>query len=107
MGPDSQSKEPHPADALDRGALVVIMQILSLVREESGLATRIRSLWSAIYGVSPIIRGYRKSVLSLWLQKGMFWVSEQRLVDQANTIRRNSWMTEFEKEELERKVIGR
>ena len=39
------------------------------------------------------IRGYRKHMLSLWLQKGMFWVSEQRLVDQANTTCRNSWMT--------------
>ena len=36
----------------------------------------------------------------------MFWVSEQRLVDQANIIRRNSWMTELEIEELERKVTG-
>ena len=36
----------------------------------------------------------------------MFWVSEQRLVDQANTVRKNSWMTELEIEELERKVIG-
>ena len=45
----------------------------------------------------PKIRGYRKC---------MFWVSEQRLVDQANTIRRNSWMTELEIEELERKVTG-
>ena len=36
----------------------------------------------------------------------MFWVSEQRLVDQANTIRRNNWMTELEIEELERKVTG-
>ena len=45
-------------------------------------------------------------MLSLWLQKGMFWVSEQRLVDQANTVRRNSWMTELEIEELERKVTG-
>ena len=51
----------------------------------------------------PKIRGYRKRMLSLWLQKGMFWVSEQRLVDQANTIFRNSWMTELE---LERKVAG-
>ena len=34
----------------------------------------------------------------------MFWVSEQRLVDQANIICRNSWMTELEIEELERKV---
>ena len=54
----------------------------------------------------PKIRGYRKRMLSLWLQKGMFWVSEQRLVDQANTISRNSWMTELEIEELERKVTG-
>ena len=54
----------------------------------------------------PKIRGYRKCMPSLWLQKGMFWVSEQRLVDQANTIHRNSWMTELEIEELERKVTG-
>ena len=54
----------------------------------------------------PRIRGYRKRMLSLWQQKGMFWVSEQRLVDQANTIRRNSWMTQLEIEELERKVTG-
>ena len=45
-------------------------------------------------------------MLSLWQQKGMLWVSEQRLVDQANTIRRNSWMTDLEIEKLERKVTG-
>ena len=38
--------------------------------------------------------------------KGYVWVSEQRLVDQANAIRRNSWMTELEIEVLERKVTG-
>ena len=37
---------------------------------------------------------------------GWFWVSEQRLVDQANTIHRNSWMTEFEIEELGRNLAG-
>ena len=36
----------------------------------------------------------------------MFWIPEQRLVDQANTICRNSWMTELEIEQLERKVTG-
>ena len=45
-------------------------------------------------------------MLSLWRQNGMFWVSKQRLVDQANTIRRNSWMTELEIKQLERKVTG-
>ena len=54
----------------------------------------------------PKIRGYRKCMLSLWLQNVMFWLSEQRLVDQGNTIRRNSWMTDLEIEELERKVTG-
>ena len=53
----------------------------------------------------PKIREYRKCILSLWLQKGMFWVSEQRLVHQTNNIHRNSWMTESEIEELERKVV--
>ena len=51
-----------------------------------------------------MIRGCRKRMLSLWLQKGMFQVSEQGLVDQANTNRRNSRMTELEMIELERKV---
>ena len=54
----------------------------------------------------PKIRGYRKRMLGLWLQRSMFWVSEQRLVDQANTIRRNSLMNELEIEELERKVTA-
>ena len=54
----------------------------------------------------PKIRGYTKRLLRLWLQKDMFWVSEPRLVDQANTIHRNSWMTELEIEQLERKVAG-
>ena len=36
----------------------------------------------------------------------MFWVSGQRLVDQANTIHGNSWITELEIEQLERKVTG-
>ena len=54
----------------------------------------------------PTIRGYRKCMLSLWQQKGMFWVSEQRLVDQANTIHRNSWMIELEIEDVERKLTG-
>ena len=36
----------------------------------------------------------------------MFWVSEKRLVDQANTICRSSGITKLEIEELERKVTG-
>ena len=54
----------------------------------------------------PKIRWHRKRMLSLWLQKSMFCASEQRLVDQANTICRNSWMTELAIEKLERKLTG-
>ena len=43
----------------------------------------------------PKMRGYRRRILNLL-----------RLVDQANTICRNSWMAELEIEELERKVTG-
>ena len=49
----------------------------------------------------PKIRGYRKRMQSLWLQKGMY-----TLLVLPNTTRRNSWMTELEIEELERKVTG-
>ena len=45
-------------------------------------------------------------MLSLRLQKGMFWVSEQRSIDQANAIGRNNWMTELEIKELHRKVTA-
>ena len=38
MGLDSQSKDPCPAGVFNKGTLVLIMQTLSLVREESGLA---------------------------------------------------------------------
>ena len=54
----------------------------------------------------PKITRYRKHMLSFWMQKGMFWVSEQRLFHQENTIYRNSWMTELEIEKLKRKVTG-
>ena len=36
----------------------------------------------------------------------MFWVSEQRLVDQANTICLNNWVTELEIEEMETNLAG-
>ena len=44
----------------------------------------------------PKVRGYRERMLSLRLNICMFWISEQRLVDQTNTICRNNWMTELE-----------
>ena len=43
-------------------------------------------------------------MLGLWFIKGTFWVSERRLVDQANTICWNRCMTKAEIEELEREI---
>ena len=54
----------------------------------------------------PKVRGYRKRMLSLWLNKEIFWVSEQRLIDQPYTVRRNSWMTELLTNKLERNLAG-
>ena len=70
MGPDSQSKDPRLAGVLDRGTLVIIMLILSLLREESGLAKRIRFMECYLLS-EPKIRAYRKHMLRLWLQKGI------------------------------------
>ena len=81
MDPDLHSKDPHPAGVLNRGTLVVIMQILlKWTSQENKIVMECYLLGE------PKIRGYRKHMLSLWLQKGMFWVSEHRLVGQANTI---------------------
>ena len=104
MGPDSQSKDSRLAGVLDRGTLVVIMRMLSLVRERTSQENKI--VMECYLLSEPKIREYRKRILSLWLQKVTFLVLEQRLVDQANTIRRNSWMTELGIEELERNVTG-
>ena len=45
-------------------------------------------------------------MLSLGLQRGMFWVLKQRSIDQENATPRNTWMTELEIEELHKKVTG-
>ena len=99
MGPNLQSKGPLPESVLNH-ANPVISKRREWTSQENKIVMQCNLL------SEPKIRGYRKRILSLWLQKGMFWVSEQRLVDQANTICKNSWMTELEIEELERKVTG-
>ena len=87
MGPDSQSKDPRSAGVLDRGTLVAIMRILSLVRRK--WTSQENKIVMECYLLSkPKMRGYRKHLLSLWQQKGMFWVSEQRLVDQVKELER-------------------
>ena len=48
----------------------------------------------------PMVRSYGKRMLSLWSNKGIFWVAEARLADQTNSICRNNWMNDLQIEEV-------
>ena len=106
MGPDSQSKDSCPAGVLDRGqGNIGCDHVNPVISKRRKWTSQENKIVMECYLLSQSkIRGYRKRMLSLWLQKGMFWVSERRLVDQPNNIHRNSSMTELEIEELERNV---
>ena len=45
-------------------------------------------------------------MLQIWVEKGMFQVTEQRLVDQANQLRKKQWLSELELEEIGRLIEG-
>ena len=47
---------------------------------------------------------HRKRMLELWNSKGLFFITEQQLVDQANNTCKSVWLTEIELEEIERKI---
>ena len=47
-----------------------------------------------------MVRSYGKRMLSLWSNKGIFWVAEARLADQTNSICRNNWMNDLQIEEV-------
>ena len=48
--------------------------------------------------------GYRERMLKQWNSKGLFFITEQRLVYLANNIRTRSWLTEIELEEIKKKI---
>ena len=47
---------------------------------------------------------YNQKMLELWNRKGLFFITELRLVDQTNNIQQTGWLTEIELEEIERKI---
>ena len=53
----------------------------------------------------PKKRGYRQRMKKLWDTKGVFEANEGRLADQARAIRTNSWLTDLEIEEINRKIL--
>lgn len=53
------------------------------------------------------MKGYRQRMYKEWKERGLFNVSEQRVCDQARTIRKNGWLTELELEELKQRVLAK
>ena len=41
---------------------------------------------------------------AIWNEKGMFNVTEQRLVDQKNNILKKKWLSDLELEEIQRNI---
>ena len=90
MGHDSHSTDPRPACVLDRRTLGRhhANPVISKQRKWSSQENKIAM---ECYQLSePKVKGYRKRMLSLWLNEGMFWISEQRLIMVTRNIRRNS-----------------
>ena len=58
------------------------------------------------YKSEPNKRGYRKRMLEIWTDIGVFEVTEQRLADQSRAIRINGLLTGIELEEIQREVQG-
>ena len=54
----------------------------------------------------PDARGYRKRMISIWDDMGMHSISEQRLADQVNQIKKKKWLEDLEMEEIKRRVEG-
>ena len=52
----------------------------------------------------PNGRGYRKRMMEIWRDKGVFEIREQRLMDQARAIVVNQWLTDVELEEIRREI---
>ena len=51
-------------------------------------------------------RGYRQRMHRIWLERGLFPTSEQRICDQARAIRKNNWLTDIELESIRRRVLS-
>ena len=48
--------------------------------------------------------GYRQGMHAIWRDKGMFSITEQRLMDQQSQIRKKQWLTNLELEEIQRRT---
>ena len=56
------------------------------------------------YQSDPTKRGYRKQMMKIWREIGVFDVTKQRLADQTGVIRTNGWLSKAELDEIQRKI---
>ena len=63
-----------------------------------------RTVMECFYLSKPGKRIYRKKMHRLWMERSMFQVTEQRLVDQANQIQKKKWLSDIELEEIKRNI---
>ena len=63
-----------------------------------------RIVMECYYNSEPGRNGYKKRMHSLWISRGMFPVTEQRLVDQKNQITKKKWLSNLKLEEIKRSI---
>ena len=56
------------------------------------------------YKSNPKKIGYRKRMHNLWIEQGMFVITEQRLADQKSQIVKKKWLSELELEAIRRSI---
>ena len=85
----------------------VVIQLLS---EQSGLRTCNKIVMECFFSGKPFddggkpIRGYRQRLMQEWKEHGVSEITEQRLCDQARTIRKNGWLSDLEVENIRRMI---
>ena len=57
------------------------------------------------YKSDPTTRGYRRRMMAIWREIGVFESTEQRLADQTRAIRGNGWLSHVELEEIQREIM--
>ena len=55
---------------------------------------------TCFYKSDPTRTGYRKRIIAICKDIGIFEITKQRLVDQVRVIRTNEWLTEMELQEI-------
>ena len=56
------------------------------------------------YRSKPKIKEYRQRLHAMWRDKGMFNITEQKLMDQQRQIRKKQWLTKLELEEIQTRI---